>query len=191
MSELIIQGAGYLASLLLALSLIVTNDLHFRWLNTDGCLSFIVYGILIQAFPIILTNTILLFINVYALVKIYRRKEVFDFLEFEPDSALFAKYLRYYEADIKTYFSNFRLQKDNRAVHFIVQFNYTFPKYHDYKVVRFIFEKERDYLFSKVIRKLVYKEVFNSGHRVFLKKMGFRSEFINVVPCLVRHLQQE
>lgn len=213
MPELIIQGAGYLASLLLALSLLVTNDLRFRWLNTGGCVSFIVYGILIQAFPIILTNTILLFINVYALVKIYRRKEAFDLLEFEPDSALVAKFIRFYEADIKTYFPHFQLEEEEAAVRFVVlrdmvianvfvatlsgdgtgmvQFNYTVPKYRDYKVGRFIFEKERAYLLSKGIRKLVYTEVFNSGHKDFLKMMGFRSEVINGVPYLVRHLQQE
>ncbi|HET7898200.1 MAG TPA: YgjV family protein, partial [Flavisolibacter sp.] len=104
MPQLLVQIAGYLASLLLALSLIVTNDLRFRWLNTGGCLAFIVYGALISAFPIILTNGILFFINVFALVKIYRKKEAFDLLDFEPDAALVHKFLRFYEADIKTYF---------------------------------------------------------------------------------------
>ena len=74
MSDLIIQATGYLASLLLALSLLVTNDLRFRWLNTGGCLAFIVYGVLIGAFPIILTNGILFFINTVTLFKIYNKK---------------------------------------------------------------------------------------------------------------------
>jgi hypothetical protein len=42
-----------------------------------------------------------------------------------------------------------------------VQMNYTMPKFRDYKVDRYIFEKERDYLLSKSIRKLVYTEVFH------------------------------
>jgi hypothetical protein len=95
MSEVIVQATGYLASLLLALSLMVTNDLRFRWLNTGGYLSFNVYGLLIVAFPFILTNTLLLFINLFALVKIYRKKEDFDLLEFESDATLIAKFLRF------------------------------------------------------------------------------------------------
>jgi len=63
MSGLIILGIGYLASILLAISLLVNNDLKFRWLNSFGCLSFIIYGLMIHAFPIILTNVILLVIN--------------------------------------------------------------------------------------------------------------------------------
>ena len=58
-----VHGSGYLASILLAISLMVNNDLKFRWLNTFGCLSFILYGIFIQAMPVILTNSLLLLIN--------------------------------------------------------------------------------------------------------------------------------
>jgi hypothetical protein len=210
MSEFLIQATGYLASLLLALSLLVTNDLRFRWLNTGGCLAFIVYGTLINAFPIILTNAILFFINVFTLVKIYRKKEDFDLLEFKPDATLIHKFLRFYTADIKTYFPNFQLQESEKEIRFvvlrdmvlanvfvatltddgtgIVQFNYTVPKYRDYKVGRFIFEKERDYLHSKGIRKLVYTEVFNKSHQTFLEKMGFRKESFAGKECLVKYL---
>lgn len=198
MSEIIIQGTGYLASLLLALSLLVTNDLRFRWLNTGGCVSFIVYGILIGAFPIILTNTLLFFINVYALAKIYRRKEAFDLLEFDPDAAIIAKFLHFYKEDINTYFPDFRMQENEKAVRFavlrdmvianvfvasltgegtaIVRFNYTIPKYRDYKVGHYIFEKERAFLLAKGIRRLVYTDVVNAGHKEFLKRMGFQAE---------------
>lgn len=210
MTELIIQAAGYLASLLLALSLLVTNDLRFRWLNTGGCLSFIVYGILINAFPIILTNTILLFINVYTLLKIYRKKEDFDLLEFKPDATLIHKFLLFYAADIKNYFPAFSLEDNASDVRFVVlrdmvianvfvaslsedgtgevKFNYTVPQYRDFKVGRYIFEKERDYLLSKGIQKLMYKEVVNPHHRAFLYKMGFQKETMAGRDYLVKYL---
>ena len=201
MTNLIIELTGYLASVLLALSLMVTNDLRFRWLNTGGCLAFIVYGILIGAFPIILTNTILFIINVVALVRIYRKTEDFDLLEFKPDATLIAKFLRYYEADFRNYFPDFRLEENSSDVRFVVlrnmelatvfvatldgdgtafvKCNYTIPKFRDYKVGRFIFEKERHYLPSKGIRKLVYTDVPNAGHREYLQRMGFTKEMVN------------
>ena len=209
-SDLVIQLTGYLASLLLGLSLIVTNDLRFRWFNTGGCLAFIIYGVFIHAFPVILTNGVLFFINVVALVKIYRKKEAFDLLEFEPDAPLVHKFLRFYEADIKTYFPHFRLEEKPSQVCFmvlrdmnlanvfvatlatdgtaVVQFNYTIPKYRDYKVGRFIFEKEKDYLPSKGIIKLVYTEVLNKGHREFLDRMGFRPEVVEGNERLVKNV---
>src|ERR1043165_9345620 len=120
MSEFLIQGAGYLASVLLALSLIVTNDLKFRWLNTGGCTAFIVYGILINAFPVILTNNILLLINLYSLFKIYRKTEDFDLLEFNVDATLIAKFLRFYEADIINFFPRFELKDAGNDLRFVV-----------------------------------------------------------------------
>ncbi len=120
MSSLLIQGFGYLASVLLGISLLVTIDLKFRWLNTGGCIAFIVYGILINAFPIILTNTILLLINLYTLLKIYKKKEDFDLLEFGADAALITKFLGFYEEDIKAYFPDFVLKEAENDIRFVV-----------------------------------------------------------------------
>ncbi|GAA4743333.1 hypothetical protein GCM10023229_23440 [Flavisolibacter ginsenosidimutans] len=192
---MLVQAFGYLASLLLALSLLVSNDLKFRWLNTGGCFFFIVYGVLIGAFPIILTNTLLLLINLWGLVKIYRKTEDFDLLEFGTDATLIKKFLSFYAKDINAYFPDFKLEEATDAIRFVVlrdvvvanvfvaallddgtaevQLNYTVPKYRDYKVGRFIFEKEKDYLLSKGIKKLVYKTVANKNHRRFLTVMGF------------------
>jgi hypothetical protein len=130
-----------------------------------------VYGIMIGAFPIILTNTILFFINVFALIKIYRKQEDFELLEFKPDTELIAKFMRFYAKDIALYFPQYQLTEGGNDIRFmvlrdmvvanvfvatlasdgtgIVQFNYTVPQYRDYKVGRFIFEKERDFLLSR------------------------------------------
>ena len=189
------QLFGYLASLLLALSLLVTNDLKFRWLNTGGCTAFIVYGVLIGAFPIILTNTLLLCINLYGLYKIYNKTEDFDLLEFDADATLIKKFLSFYAKDIAAYFPNFKMINDADDIRFVVLrdvvvanvfiariitegtaevlLNYTVPKYRDYKVGRYIFEKEKRYLLSKGVKKLVYKEVANKSHLQFLQVMGF------------------
>lgn len=194
MNEIIVSIIGYLASALLALSLLVNNDLKFRWLNTFGCFAFIVYGMLIGAFPIIITNTILLIINTVYLVKIYNTKEDFDLLEFDADNEIIKKFLAYYSNDIQSYFPGFHLNKsDIRFVVLrdmvianifaalvtedgkgIVQINYTVPNYRDYKVGRFIFEREKKYLISKGINMLVYNLVHNKNHEEFLKVMGFK-----------------
>jgi hypothetical protein len=209
MSSLIIEGFGYIASLLLALSLLVNNDLKFRWLNTGGCAAFIVYGILIQAFPIILTNAGLLLINIYSLLKIYKRKEAFDLLEFETGNPLVEKFLGFYEEDIQSYFPAFE-RPDKDCICFMVlrdmavanifmasvkegiaevKINYTVPTYRDYKVGRFIFEKEKDFLLSKGIKKLVYNEVANKSHKHFLEVMGFVNEAGSGNEQLVKHMR--
>jgi hypothetical protein len=201
---------GYLASLLLAISLVVNNDLKFRWLNTFGCLSFIIYGILISAFPIILTNAILLFINLFYLVKIYRTEEDFDFLEFKTGDKLIEKFLSFHKADITAYFPQFNLYQEGNEISFavlrdmvianifvatlthdgiaIVKINYTVPKYRDYKVGKFIFEKEKKYLISKGVKQVVYNEVYNKQHESFLKTMGFTKDSVDGKEVLMKSL---
>ena len=54
--------------------------------------------------------------------------------------------------------------KDGSA---IVNINYTVPKYRDYKVGKFIFERENRFLISKGIKCLIYKKVLNKNHERF------------------------
>ncbi|MBL7702127.1 MAG: YgjV family protein [Ferruginibacter sp.] len=193
------QLLGYLAFIFLAVSLWVNNDIKFRWINSLGSLSFVCYGLLIHAFPIVLTNSVLLAINVYFLFKIYRRQEKFDLVEFKNDAALIPKFLSFYNKDIKAYFPNFILkEKQQDEIRFVVlrdivvanlfaaavnengdalvKINYTVPKYRDYKVGRFLFEEGKEFLHDKGIKRIVYTQVDNPNHEKFLKVMGFIKE---------------
>lgn len=209
---MIAQVLGYIASILLAISLMVSNDFKFRWLNTLGCLAFIIYGIFINALPVILTNSLLLLINGFYLIKIYRTKESFDLLEFEPSATLVGRFLNFYEDDIKTYFPAFTAITHSNNIRFvvlrdivianifastlepdgtaIVNLNYTVTKYRDYKVGRFIFEKENKYLISKGVKRLIYFQEVNKKHQQFLQVMGFKREKIDGKECLVKLLEQ-
>jgi hypothetical protein len=196
MYDLISQSLGYLASVLLAISLLVNNDIRFRWLNSFGCLAFILYGITISAIPIILTNSLLLVINVYFLIKIYWRQESFDLVEFETNDHLIEKFLEFYKNDIQNYFPDFKLKESSSALRFVVlrdlvianifvieikndgigevKINYTVPKYRDFKVGRFIFEEEHKYMTDKGVKTIAYRSIVNPNHERFLKIMGFK-----------------
>jgi hypothetical protein len=118
--------------------------------------------------------------------------------------------MRFYAKDIALYFPQYQLTEGGNDIRFmvlrdmvvanvfvatlapdgtgIVQFNYTVPQYRDYKVGRFIFEKERDFLLAKGIKKLVYNEVLNKGHKEFLKRMGFQQETTDGAMRYVKYL---
>jgi hypothetical protein len=201
---------GYLASLLLAIGLIINNDLKFRWLNTGGNIAFITYGILLHAMPVVLTNSLLLSINLFYLYKIYTRKELFELVEINPDNILVEKFLSYYNKDISDYFPSFRKEQTEGAINFVVLrnlvianifsarlpdngnaeviINYTVTKYRDFKVGRFIFEQEKEFLQLKGIKKLVYTRVENNQHKQFLVSMGFKEEMIAGQNCIVKML---
>lgn len=200
---------GYLASVCLIIALLVNNDLKFRWFNTLGNVFFITYAIIIHAFPVLLTNLILLCINAWYLVKVYRRQENFDLFEFKGNEQLAQKFLQFYKTDIYSYFPEFtsaclennfnfvvtrdlvianmfsaRLSNNGDAV---VQLNYTLLKYRDYKVGAYIFDKEKDFLISKGVKRIVYHSVFNKKHKDFLHKMGFKKINENWVKNLMEN----
>ena len=210
MNDLLTQSFGYLASVLLAFSLIVTNDIRFRWLNSLGCVAFIVYGIALSAFPIILTNSLLLGINLYYLIKIYNTTENFDLLEFNKDDLIIRKFLFHYRKDIKNYFPEYSIDESGDQLRFVVlrdlvianifaahitsdgtafvKINYTLEKFRDFKVGKFIFEKENNYLFFFFLKQIAYKSVDNKNHLRFLKIMGFEKKIIDGVECYVKIL---
>ena len=201
---------GYLASLLLAIGLIINNDLKFRWLNTGGNIAFIIYGVLLHAMPVVLTNSILLVINLFYLYRIYNRKELFELLEFNSGGILIDRFLSFYKMDITDYFPGFRKEQMEGNINFVVLrnlvianifsarlsadgnaeviINYTVAKYRDFKVGRFIFEQEKEYLLAKGIKKLMYCETPNKQHKKFLSSMGFKKETIAGQTCLVKTL---
>ena len=186
---------GYLASLFLIIALLVNGDIKFRIYNILGTISFIIYGIIFSAWPVLLTNVILFFINIYYLRKLYEHKEDFELIEFSGDEKLALKFLHFYKEDIKTYFPDFNETQLRGNLNFVVLrdlvianifsaqvlengdavvvLNYTTKKYRDFKVGKFIFEREKQYLISKGIKRIVYNNAANKSHMHYLKTLGF------------------
>ncbi len=62
---------GYLASAFVVISLLTSNIKYLRYLNMMGCLLFVIYGVLISAYPVAIMNGIAFFINIYHLTKLH------------------------------------------------------------------------------------------------------------------------
>jgi hypothetical protein len=202
---------GYLASAFLAYSLLVTNALKFRIFNILGCITFIVYGAFIGAFPIILANGILLGINVIQLYNLQKSKEQFQYVSIEQGDKIIEKFISFYQKDIASFFPKFQYEPTlQQQISFVVlrdatianlfmatidavgnatvSINYTVPQYRDYKVGKFIFEQEKSYLTAKNIKQVVYETVANKNHLQFLQVMGFTQNNINNNKCWVKQL---
>ncbi|UZH56029.1 uroporphyrinogen decarboxylase [Salinimicrobium tongyeongense] len=62
-----IEWVGYLASFFLLLSFLMRNITTLRYINSLGCLFFVAYGILLNSWPLIITNGAIVLINIYYL----------------------------------------------------------------------------------------------------------------------------
>lgn len=195
MTDIIYQSIGYLATVFLGISLMTKNSVRFRWINGAGCLAFVVYGFLIGAVPVLISNLLLLVINIYYLIKLYRTEDYFDLIEFKGNEQLVQKFMSFYEKEIQTYFPDYVPSQFENRIRFVilrnlvianifeaelkedgvaeVLLNFTIPQYRDYKIGRFLINSKKDYLVENGIYELHYKKVTHKGHAKFLRVIGF------------------
>lgn len=71
-----IDFIGYIASFFIIISLITTNVKKFRYINVLGCSTFLTYGIITTAYPVIILNVCCIIINIFNINKL--RKQNWD-----------------------------------------------------------------------------------------------------------------
>ena len=62
-----VEWIGYAASFFLLLSFMMRNITTLRYINSLGCLLFVAYGFLLDAWPVAVTNGAIVLINAYYL----------------------------------------------------------------------------------------------------------------------------
>ncbi|MCU8005587.1 MULTISPECIES: YgjV family protein [unclassified Shewanella] len=70
------EWVGYLASVVVAISLMMSNIKKLRWWNLIGAALFVAYGVAIGAYPVALVNFFIVLIDTYYLVKLYREADL-------------------------------------------------------------------------------------------------------------------
>lgn len=70
----LIEWVGYLASVLIAVSMFMKDIIKLRFINLVGSLCFVIYGLIIKAYPVALTNIVIVIVNLYYLYKITNEK---------------------------------------------------------------------------------------------------------------------
>jgi len=71
-NDTLIEWIGYLASILITISMLMKEIFKLRFINLMGCILFVIYGLIIGAYPVAIANAIIVFINLYYLYKLFR-----------------------------------------------------------------------------------------------------------------------
>lgn len=74
-ASIIIELVGYLGSVLVVISMLMTSIIRLRVVNSIGAGIFTVYALIIQSYPTALMNFCLVVINIYNLICIFRKKQ--------------------------------------------------------------------------------------------------------------------
>ncbi len=190
--DMIWELIGYLGSLLVVVSLLMSSVIKLRIINTLGSLIFCIYAMVIHSYPTAVMNAALVIINLWFLFKLINKDKSFTLLEVTADDPTAGHMLSKYEDDIAKYFPDSKerqpeadkaflaLQGDNLAGitlgksndrEFLLLTDYSTPQYRDCKLGSFVYEK----LHEMGYERLCY-DGKNLIHIEYLKKMGFVEE---------------
>ena len=77
-----VEILGYAASIMVAISLTMKDIVKLRILNFIGCALFTAYGLMIDSWPVVLTNGFIACVNIYFLATMHQEKK-----SLEPEKA--------------------------------------------------------------------------------------------------------
>ena len=69
-----LECIGYLASVLCVVSLLMSDVKKLRWINLIASAIFVIYSLIVKAYPVALTNAMIVIADIYYLIKIYKRE---------------------------------------------------------------------------------------------------------------------
>jgi hypothetical protein len=186
---------GYIASILIAISLMMSSILRLRIINLIGSAFFSVYGLLIHAYPVAAVNFFIVLIDIYYLYQMLSTKEYFTLLEVRPDSAYLLRFLAFYEKDIQKFLPGFRYDPQRAGLvlfvlrnlvpagvvigqlrpdaRLLVDLDFVIPGYRDFKAGDYIFRRHSETFLERGIRE-VYSRAGNPAHESYLRRMGFQ-----------------
>lgn len=191
-----IEWLGYSASVIIAVSLLMSSIIKLRWLNLLGALMISAYGFMLGSLPVGGLNLAIAFIDIYYLHAIYTEKEYFKVLEIKKDDRYLKYFLEHYKKDIKTFFPefNFNCCEHEDTVSFyilrnmitagvfigkkcedgslMVQMDFAIPEYRDFKIGYYIYIENEKYFAHSGYNKFSALTA-NPKHETYLKKMGF------------------
>lgn len=192
-----LQIIGYVASVIIAVSMTLNSIVKFRWINMTGAALFTIYGILIEAYPVAILNGFIVLTDMFYLVRIYTKKELFTTLEVRGSNKYLLSFLDFYDKDIQKFFPGFKYKPDLNTVSFFVLRNmnvagiflahkidkttlkvgldFVVPQYRDYKNAKFLYNRLKNRFLDDGIEKII---VFpqSANHIKYLRKIGFEKQ---------------
>ena len=191
-STVVYEIVGYVASALIVISLTMNSLVRLRVINLVGAVVFVVYGVLIAAWPIVIVNAFVIAIDAYFLWKAFTASPYLSTLEVSPESRYLTEFLAFHSNDIaKTYpaFSGVHpgdltmlvLRDMEPAGAFVargegdrldIRLDWVKPEYRDFKLGRHLFGGGGELFLDRGYR-LLTAPGGSRAHDRYLERMGF------------------
>lgn len=192
-----VEMVGYLASLLVVISLTRTSVVRLRVLSLLGAITFVTYGVLIESPPIVITNAAIVVINMWFLGKEFSTSSSrgidLGASRIRADSPFLHDFVAYHLADIHQFQPDFHLPTGDDVVAWMltrdglpaglligrrhdttltIDLDYVLAPYRDSRLGRWLFGAGADTFRRDGITRL-RSDGSTATHRRYLEGMGF------------------
>lgn len=195
-SHLFLQVLGYVASVLVAASLMMKSLLRLRLINLVGAGLMATYGLLIHAWPVAVLNGTIVLVDLYYLNQMWRQRDYFKLLAVAHDSEYLRGFVAFHRDDISDFIPGYAFESDPAQHHLLVlrnmvpagllilqpeansarvKLDFVIPGYRDFGVGRFLFDENAAWFRERGISRLE-SDPGAPKHAQYLERMGFRRE---------------
>lgn len=191
MSPFMVEVIGYVASALIVASLAMTSVLRLRTISLLGSIAYVVYGVLLAAWPIVIANGIIACLNIWNIYRELTSKKGLGVSPIATDAPYLADFLGAHKADIDRFQPGIAPEPGDRAWLFLrdglpvgallgtvdgpefrVKLDYVRPPYRDSKLGAWLFGEGFGKLGLSGIRRIAANPG-TAEHRRYLLGLGF------------------
>lgn len=189
------EWLGYLASVIVAVSLTMSNIRRLRWVNLMGALAFTTYGAILELYPVLIVNAFIVGINSYYLIRMGLTMDNFHLIPIDQARSVFLhRFLEFHGDEISGHFPDFdQEQLGDLKVLFIarnvipvglivyeeqsdtvvrIHVDFAIPAYRDFENAGYFFRE-----FSSIMHEKGFKQYISyckvPVHQRYLRRMGF------------------
>lgn len=194
----LLEGMGYTASVIILVSMLMTNVYRLRQINLIGALLFALYGYIIHAWPVVAMNLMIAVVDIWILLQMMRYYAYFDLA---PASSIGTDYLQrfflFHERELMKYspgltfdelveaqtnilFRNmqpvglFSYRQKGPDAEIVIDF--MIPEYRDYKAGRYLYKTKRMYFKELGIKRFRATARHPAQPKYFLRNGFVREE---------------
>lgn len=189
------ETIGYVGSGLVVISLMMRSLLRLRVINLVGALIFTIYGVLIEAWPVVGLNGAIVLIDAYFLAQMLpRRADHYDVVKSSTASDFVHRFLDFHHKDITRFVPAWSGLRDDHQVFLVlrnavpagvvvarqvdedpagvqVDLDYVVPEQRDFRLGEWVYEKSG--MFRRQGWTTIQAVTGAPSHGRYLERMGF------------------
>ena len=193
----LLEWIGYIAPVIILISMTTNSIVKFRWINFVGAACFSIYGYFIGILPVCILNGAIALIDLYYLFNIYTKQENFETLEIKQVDEYLVKFLQYHHSEIQKICPGFIYNPNMNTMSFyilrnmsvagiflahrqsndvlVVGLDYVIPEYRDFKNGKFVYYSLKDKFINLGFKTIKADNNFLQNDAYF-KKIGFKKD---------------